>query len=111
MKLAKRLEKLEQTEIFVSPLPLSSRLETALNAAALKITGKPLEAFSGDERTTRLICDDLQERFVRELSVTDLESLIAEVGKVAVNDDTSARDGEGAMAISQDKEKRVGAPA
>lgn len=83
MNLAKRVTKLEHAEIFGSALPLSTRIEAALNAAALRITGKPLDAVSGDELAMRLIYDDLQERFIRELSVADLESLIAEVEQVA----------------------------
>ena len=83
MNLAKRVTKLEHAEIFGSALPLSTRLQAALNAAALRITGKPFDAFSGDEAATRLIWDDLEKRFIRELSVADLESLIAEVQQTA----------------------------
>jgi hypothetical protein len=111
MNIAKRVAKLEHAEIFVSARPLSTRLEAALNAAALRITGKPLDAVSGDEVATRLICDDLQERFVRELSLTDLESLIAELQQVAFKGDTAARDAEQGMPISEDKAERVGVPA
>jgi hypothetical protein len=111
MKLAKRVAKLEHAEIFVSARPLSTRLDAALNVAALRITGKPFDSVSGDEAAMRLIWDDLQERFIRELSVTDLESLIAEIGQVAVNGDTAARDAERGMPISEDMGERVGAPA
>jgi hypothetical protein len=111
MNLAKRVAKLEHTKIFVSALPLSIRLDAALNAAALRITGKLFDTVSGDEGTMRLILDDLQERFIRELSVTDLESLIAEVGQVAVNGDTAARDAEHVTPISEAMGARVGAPA
>jgi hypothetical protein len=111
MNLAKRVTKLEHIKIFVSALPLSIRFQAALNDASLRVTGKPFEAVSGDEAAMRLILDDLQERFIRELNVTDLESLIAELGQVAVNGDTAARDAEHVTPISEAIGARVGAPA
>jgi hypothetical protein len=101
MNLAKRVAKLEQAEMFASSRPVLTRLEAALDAASLRITGKPFDAVSGDEGTKRLIWDDLEERFIRDLSAADLESLIAEVELTAFGSDTAARDAALGLSISE----------
>jgi hypothetical protein len=101
MSLTKRLAKLEKAEIFSSARPGLTRLEAALNDASLRLTGKLFDAVSGDEATEKLIWNDLQERFIRELSVADLESLISEFEQIAFKGDTAARDAARGMAVSE----------
>jgi hypothetical protein len=104
MSLTKRLAKLEKAEIFSSAQPGLTRLEAALNAASLRMTGKLFDDVSGDEATTRRIWDDLEERFIRELSVADLESLITEFEQIAFKGDPAARDAARGMAVSEGSE-------
>jgi len=101
MNLTKRLAKLERTEIFASARPPLTRLEAALNEASLRITGKLFNAVSENEAQTRRIWDDLEERFIRELSVADLESLITEFEQIAFKGDPAARDAARGMAASE----------
>jgi hypothetical protein len=70
-----------------------------------------LDAVSGDEAATRLVLEDLQERFIRELSDTELENLIAEFEQVTFKGDTAARDAGRGMPISEEMGVPVGAPA
>ena len=101
MNLARRVAKLERAQIFASARPSSTRLQAALDAASLRITGKRFDAVSGDEATTRLIWDDLQDRFIRELSAADLGGLIAEVELTAFGGDTAARDAALGLPINE----------
>jgi hypothetical protein len=89
MTLAKRVARLEQAEIFVTPQRLLERLEQALNAAALRRAGKLFAAVWGDETIRKLILDDLANRFVRNLSDSDLARLEEELGRIAYGDDTA----------------------
>ena len=77
--LSRRVEKLEQSELFASPQQLMRRLQAALNGAALRITGRLLRAAPRDSVTQQRIFDDLGERFIRNLSDRDLELLQAEL--------------------------------
>src|ERR1700676_1948346 len=101
MKLAKRVAKLEQAEIFASSRPVLTRLEAALDAASLRITGKPFDAVSGDEGTKRLIWDDLEVGFIRNLTADDLERLIAECERSAFGNGTAARDAALGLPINE----------
>src|SRR5712692_9540147 len=101
--LTKRVEKLEHSGLFASPQLLLSRLATALNGAALRITGKFFSAAPCDQPTQELIFTDLQEHFFRSLSAVDLDSLEAELGRIAYGDNTAA--------LEAAKRKVLGLPA
>ena len=89
MNLEKRVEKLEQAEIFTGPRSLLTQLQVALNGASLRITGKLFSA-PCDQPIQELIFADLEDRFIRNLSDADLHSLAVELGRIAYGDDTAA---------------------
>jgi len=90
MTLAKRVERLEKAEVFADRQRLLDRLEHALNGTALRITGKLFNVVSGDPAIQKLIFDDLEKRFIRNLSDAELDLLAEELGHIAFGDNTAA---------------------
>jgi hypothetical protein len=88
--LAKRLARLEQSDIFAGPKQLMSRLDAALNGAALRITGKFFRAAPHDKAIRKRIYADLEERFIRNLSDAELDNLGAELGRSIFGADAAA---------------------
>jgi len=89
--------------MFVSPQLLVSRLATALNGAALRISGKFFSAVPRDTPIQERIFADVQVRFIRNLSDAELESLEGELGRLAYGDDTAA--------LEAARRKALGLPA
>jgi hypothetical protein len=74
--LTRRVAKLEQSEVFAGPQQLMARLDAAKNGSALRLTGKLYRAVRGDAAIRERIFTDVQDRFLRNLSDAELDSLI-----------------------------------
>ena len=79
MRLAHRVQKLERMAGTMWPLSPMDRLQTALNDAAIRLTGRDFIFGPGEQPALTLILEDVQESFVRKLSDGDLASLMAEL--------------------------------
>lgn len=77
LRLTGRLERLEQSEVFASPDQLMRRLHVALNAAAVRMTGKLYMAARNDATTQERIFDEVSVRFIQKLSDVELDHLEA----------------------------------
>ena len=92
MKLTNRVQRLEQNEALAGPLLLLDQFQRAQDAAAFRLTGKDFNTALAEESESAVqrIMDDVQESFVQKLSDEDLESLTAEVERIAFGEDTAA---------------------
>ena len=88
--LQRRVEKLERTEILKRHLPPMEQLQTALNDAAVRLTGKDFSFVQCDETAMVLVMNELRDSFLEKLSVADLDSLIAQLERIAFGGDTAA---------------------
>jgi hypothetical protein len=88
--LQRRVQKLERTEILKRHLPLLEQLKTALNDAAVRLTGKDFTFVQGDELATVRAMNEVRDSFLEKLNDADLASLISELEPIAFGDDTAA---------------------
>jgi hypothetical protein len=89
-RLQRRVEKLERTELLKCHLSPLERLQRALDEAAVRLTGRDLSFVQGDEPTTELVANDLQDSFMKDLSDVDLANLISALEPIAFGGNTAA---------------------
>ena len=54
------------------------------------LAGKCFDRIAGDDAAVNLVLNDLSQPFIRELADNDLETLMAELARIAFGDDTEA---------------------
>ena len=88
MSLVHRLRQLERVKALARPCTPVDRFQRALDDASVRLTGKRSSHLSDQSREQ--VMSDLRESFFRQLSETDSETLMTELAKIALGDDTEA---------------------
>jgi hypothetical protein len=88
MSLVHRLRQLERVKALARPCTPVDRFQRALDEASVRLTGECADQLSDQSR--ELVMSDLRESFFRQLSETDSETLMTELAKIALGDDTEA---------------------
>lgn len=79
LKLARRLEKLERSEVFAGPQVLWNQFEAALNAHSLRTTGKLYRAVPRDDGSRDRIFNEVSTRFLQDRTDAELDFLEADL--------------------------------
>jgi hypothetical protein len=90
MRLAHRIPQLERVRVLARLSTPVDRFQRAFNEAAVRLAGKCFDRIAGDDAAVNLVLNDLSQPFIRELADNDLETLMAELARIAFGDDTEA---------------------
>ena len=91
MRFVHRLQKLERMGIFTRTLPPLDRYLPALNAEALRLTGKDYRLLTNNDPQYELVMEEAMAWCFREMSAPDRDALREELARIAFGDDTAAR--------------------
>ena len=83
MRLVHRVRQLERVRALAGPSTPMERFQRALDKSSVRLTGKCFDQISGDDVAVDLVLNDLGQSFVRELGDSDLETLTAELARIA----------------------------
>jgi hypothetical protein len=87
MRLARRVQKLEQTETLNRHLSPLEQFARALNDSAIRMTGKEYAFVAADdERAQERILADVVESFYEKLSRDELRAVLAELEALVFSD-------------------------
>ena len=90
MRLVHRIRQLERVRALAGPSTPMERFQRALDEASVRLTGKCFDQISGDDAAVDLVLNDLGQSFVRELGDSELETLTAELARIAFGGDAEA---------------------